>query len=221
MKSQILIACVLGGGLVCAIQGIAQTVTKPTVPKPLQIQANVLDVKFGKMQKAQMRAFTNSIAFWQGPAVLMLVFRDFAAPIDKFKVDPPDGYAKLQVMVRKYNGVSFDPVTAGKYNPIVLDKSMVYPIGARVLLNNGQEVCALGSFWTVTEGGKTDTELWGDVKSLDDWKQRGSVDITEVGTEKDGRVKGRLQMGDPAKGNVAIGVFDIPVVAQPADLYVK
>ena len=209
-------------GLVCvgslgmAFAGSAQ---EPTTPKPSTTApvVNMLSVKYGDMTETATRAFTNSVAWWDANnTVLVLLFRNYDSPSD-LKASPPEGGVRLFIMVRKFNGMMFDAVTKGTYSPIMLDKSMLQPIGALALFNKGQQTGDyVGAYWEVTKAGQTQTELWGGVdNSLSEWRERGTVTLENVSTDVGGIVAGTLKLGDAKRGNCAVGPFRLVVVKSP------
>jgi hypothetical protein len=181
---------------------------------------NVLVAKYGQMKAPESRPFSSSVAWWDaGNTVLVLLFRNYDLP-SEVNASPPEGGAKLFIMVRKSTGMGFDTITEGIYKPIVLERSVLQPVGALALFNKKQQHRDfLGAYWEVTRDRETRTELWGDVDNADtffaEWKERGTVTLTKVSLEIGGTITGELALGDAERGNCAFGNFNIGVVKAP------
>ena len=187
------------------------------------LRANRLLFQCGKMKTSEEGAFSSSIAFWPSDSVLVLLFRNYDAPANKYDVPPPEGKVALTIMVRKEKASGFERVTPGNYSPGVLKAGIIYPPGSLVLFGKTDEKLGLGVFWKINQSGKAEMHLSNQIDSMtfDDIRglleKIGSVTLTDVGTTSGSRVAGDLQLGEKGRSNTTTGHFDITVVPTPED----
>jgi len=211
----------------------AQSESKEVVAQPLRRSVpsstsssadNRLVFQCGKMKTSEESVFSSNIAFWPADSVLVLLFRNYDAPSNKYDVPPPEGKVALTIMVRKEEAGGFVRVTPGNYTPGVLKAGIIYPGGAIVLFNKttGEEL-GLGVFWKINQSGKAEIHLsnqfvsmtFDDIRGL--LEKIGSVTLTEVGTTSESHVVGDLNLGQQGRSNTTTGHFNITVVPKPDD----
>ena len=186
--------------------------------------ANVLNAQYGSMTKPESQNFSSSIAFWPDDTSLVLLFRNYQAPVSEYKTPPPPGKVSLVVWIRKGHTVGgFSEVTAGTYNPGILEPGIIYPPGTTVLEDKAGTRFGLGTIWRINEHGEVKLDLCRDVDKMSIQQIRqllqniGSIALTQVGRSAGLRIKGEIQLGDGKKSNLTTGTFDVPVVEKPKD----
>jgi len=184
---------------------------------------NMMRVKYGGITHVQTQAFSSSVAFWQSECSLVIVFRNFTAPMNDASVEPTPGRAKLVVIIRT-NGLE---ITPGTYQLGMLNTYNTY--GAYVLPMQDKEdkksmyLFPINAAWEVNDGGKIKIEFWKDEGSLppaqfsEMLKHLGTVTLNEVGQHPGDEVVGTISLGSEEHINMAVGTFRVPVLAPPQD----
>jgi hypothetical protein len=188
--------------------------------------ANVLRVKYGGMLHSEDRNFSSSVAFWQGESSLVIVFRNFGAPVDDASVKPPFGRARLVAIIRTDVG----NITPGTYRLGWLDSHNTSHVFVRAMEDKGKEgkeghvyLFLVSAAWEVNTNGKTELEFWKDYHTLppdqfrEMLKNLGTVTLTEVGHQPGTDVVGTISLGSEEHLNMAVGAFRVPVLAPPQD----
>jgi hypothetical protein len=226
---EVRIMSIKGEWIGVAVQGEGEVVTGWLNAKYLaeeQAGSNRLRVKLGPMERAKVQTFSSSMAFWVYDSMLVLVFRNFDAPVTKYDVKPPQGGATLIVMIRKGDpNLGFARVTPGTYSPGIVRKGIIWPKGVLVLFKDDVELFGVGVLCHVNVDGtpKTNLGLGKDMKGMTESEVRamfenlGTVRLTEVGAKPGGKVVGELSLGGQQSDYLVSGAFRVPVVETPED----
>jgi hypothetical protein len=99
--------------------------------------------------------------------MLVLVFRNYEAPLTSYRADPPSGCGALTLMIRQrgffMNTWGFVPVGPGIHRPGVLEVGRLWPAGTVSLADKAGHEVGIGAFWRIYDGGKVREEYWQDL----------------------------------------------------------
>jgi len=192
-----------------------------------------LEVKYSGMKHPETQDFSASMAIWVNDSLLVLLFRNYDAPLTSYSTPPPPGRAAVILPIRKYKVVesmarSIETVTPGTYTTAggVLVPDRIH-FGEANLLGHkdhpGLEL-ELGAIWRVNTEGRVSLCLFHDSKQAPPFLEMinmllrlGTVELTSVGREPGSRVVGELDLGKEKGTYTARGKFDLPVVQTPSD----